>query len=121
VENSKLALIIDDDEDLCQMLKAILGSKFSTIKLAHTLESGKKLINQLVPDVIFLDNNLPDGSGISLIKDIKGVLPSSTIILITAMDNFREQAIEYGADVFLEKPLTYTSIVNALSKASEKA
>jgi two-component system OmpR family response regulator len=120
MENYKLAVIIDDDDDLCQMLKAILNSTFDNVQYTHNLEMGKELLSRLAPDVVFLDNNLPDGQGISLIKYIKTNLSSTAVILITAMGNSKEKALEYGADVFLEKPLTYTSIFNAINKAVRK-
>jgi two-component system OmpR family response regulator len=120
VENYKRALIIDDDDDLCQMLKTILSNTFDIVQYTHNLEMGKKLLSHSTPDVVFLDNNLPDGQGLSLIKYIKENLSSTAVILITAMGNSREKAIEYGADVFLEKPLTYSSIFNALDKATHK-
>lgn len=112
--NSKLVLIIDDDDDLCQMLKVILSESFDNIQYAHNLEMGKSLLGQVMPDVVFLDNNLPDGSGLSMIQYIKGTLPDARVILITAMDNSREEALKSGADVFLEKPLTHASIYGAL-------
>ena len=120
MENYKLALIIDDDDDLCQMLKTILSSTFGNIQCAHNLEMGKKFLSTSAPDVIFLDNNLPDGQGVTLIKYIKDNLSATAVILITAMDNSKEKAMEYGADVFLAKPLTYSSIFTALNKATQK-
>jgi two-component system OmpR family response regulator len=120
MENYKLALIIDDDDDLCQMLKTILTSTFDNIQYTHNLEMGKELLSKSAPDVVFLDNNLPDGQGLTLIKFIKTNSSSTGVILITAMGNSREKALEYGADVFLEKPLTYSSIFNAVNKAMRK-
>jgi two-component system OmpR family response regulator len=120
VGNYKLALIIDDDDDLCQMLKTILNSTFDNVDFAHNLEMGKEFLSRSAPDVVFLDNNLPDGQGVTLIKYIKTNLSSTAVIVITAMGNSKEKAMEYGADVFLEKPLTYSSIFNAINKAIHK-
>jgi two-component system OmpR family response regulator len=120
MENYKLALIIDDDDDLCQMLKTILTSTFDNIQYTHNLEMGKELLSKSSPDIVFLDNNLPDGQGITLIKYIKKNLSSTGVILITAMGISKEKAMEYGADVFLEKPFTYSSIFYAVNKAIQK-
>lgn len=109
-------LIIDDDLDLCTTLKSILGSQNGEVQYAHSLKSGKSLLKQLHPDIVFLDNNLPDGLGVDLIKEIKNILPSTFLIFTTALDNSRGKALEYGADVFLEKPLTYRSIFQVLNR-----
>ncbi len=109
-------LIIDDDLDLCTMLKSILGNKNGEVQYAHSLQSGKSLLKQLHPDIVFLDNNLPDGLGVDVIKEIKNIAPSSFLIFTTALDNYRGKALEYGADVFLEKPLTYKSIFQVLER-----
>lgn len=73
------------------------------------------MMQELRPEIIFLDNNLPDGQGVNLISDIKTQSPSSYIIFITAADNAKDEALYRGVDVFLEKPLTYSSILKALS------
>ncbi len=62
------AVVIDDDVDLCLLVKAILYPSVSKITCVHSLEVGKNILNQINPDLIFLDNNLPDGQGIDLIR-----------------------------------------------------
>lgn len=108
------ALIVDDDVDLCLTLKSVLATTIPNVQIAHTLELGKKILPEFKPEVIFLDNNLPDGQGVNLIKEIRDCSPSSFVIFITAIDNTKDKAIESGVDVFLEKPLTYSSVLKAL-------
>lgn len=114
MENHKLALIIDDDDDVCVILKSILSDAFDEIEYTHSLKSGREFLIRMKPDVVFLDNNLPDGQGVYLIQEIKNIIPAPLVILITAMDNSKKEAIECGTDIFLEKPLTYTSVYHAL-------
>jgi len=109
----KRALIIDDDTDLCMMLKSIVGQAVPRVQCAQTIAAGRKLLNQLHPDVVILDNNLPDGQGLQLVKEIKKRL-RAYIIFITAVDTPKQKALENGADVFLEKPFTYSAIFQAL-------
>lgn len=111
----KHALIIDDDTDLCLLLKVILNTSIPDVKLAHSIESGEKLLRYLRPDVIFLDNSLPDGQGLNYIKEIKSISPESRLIIITANDNTRDEAMLNGADFFLDKPLTPAKIQEALN------
>jgi DNA-binding response OmpR family regulator len=108
------ALIIDDDLDLCTLLKAILQNYISEVLFAHSLVDSVKLLREMKPDVVFLDNNLPDGKGLELIKEFKLLLPGARIIAISAMPGLKKLALENGADIFIEKPLTETNVKRAL-------
>lgn len=112
------ALIIDDDVDLCSLLKAVLTEAVEVVVYVHNLESSKDFIKEHQPDVIFLDNNLPDGQGINYIREIKATLPESLLIVISAMAASKKEALENGADLFIEKPLTEVNVLSALKLVS---
>lgn len=116
----KEALIIDDDVDLCMTLRTVLRSSITTIKTANTLGEGKKQLLDSKPEIVFLDNNLPDGEGVTIIKEIKEHSPDSAIIFITAVDSAKAKALEAGVDIYLEKPLTFTAIMSALGGLANK-
>jgi DNA-binding NtrC family response regulator len=118
MKNFEYALIIDDDTDLCLLLKIILKDMIPHVKFAHSIESGQRLLVQLKPDVIFLDNNLPDGQGVSRIQEIKSKSPGSLLVIITAAGFSREQSLKNGADLFLEKPFIYSNIFSALKSVA---
>jgi two-component SAPR family response regulator len=109
------ALVIDDDNDLCLLLKSLLETVITSVDCADNLQSGFRAIDTLRPDVIFVDNNLPDGQSSGYISRMKEISPASVIILISAIDNFTENAKEFGADGFIAKPLTMESITRALN------
>lgn len=109
------ALIIDDDQDLCFLLKNVLKPKVGNIQIAGTLEEGKELLSKNNPDVIFLDNNLPDGQGVMYISMFKHIVPHAKIIVISAIPTAKEKALEYGADAFMEKPMMADSINQLLA------
>ena len=108
------ALIIDDDVDLCSLLKAILVKQVTDVLFVHSIANCREHINQMQPDVIFIDNNLPDGKGIAFIKELKMLRPGARIIAITAMPGLKKVAFENGADAFIEKPLSEANINRAL-------
>ncbi len=56
-------LIIDDEVDLCILMKNFLVRKDFEVYYAHTLKDGMRLMQNIMPDILFLDNNLPDGTG----------------------------------------------------------
>ena len=56
-------MIIDDEEYLCLLIKTYLSRKDCEVFTANSLSEGLQILNDLLPDILFLDNNLPDGLG----------------------------------------------------------
>lgn len=110
MKRSTRVLIIDDDQDLCFLLKNILTTKVEEVEIASTLERGKELLTKEQPDVVFLDNNLPDGQGVTYISHFKSLAPEAKIILISAMPNAKDKALAHGADAFVEKPIVLATL-----------
>ena len=71
----KKILIVDDEDDLRSLLKAFLIPLNYDVFTASTLGEGLKMIPQVKPDIIFLDNNLPDGLGWDKIDVIQQQVP----------------------------------------------
>lgn len=112
--------IIDDEEDICFLLGNILRQENHRVFWAHSLLEGKKILNKEKASLLFLDNNLPDGSGIEHIEWLKLEYPNIKIIIISAFDGPRERhlAKEKGADHFVGKPFTREEIRLALNSIS---
>jgi len=118
-EKNKLqALIIDDETDICYLLKGILRHKNIDATYASTLAEGEQFIQQFGPAVVFLDNHLPDGYGIDYIRHFKKEYPFSKIVMISAHDTSsdRERAYREGVDFFIGKPFTRDIIIKAVEK-----
>ncbi|HSF46032.1 MAG TPA: response regulator [Chitinophagaceae bacterium] len=79
----KKILIIDDEIDLCILMKNYLIKKHFTVFYAHSLKEGMKLMEEIIPDILFLDNNLPDGTGWSRSDYFFSVNPSLKLILMS--------------------------------------
>lgn len=112
------AAIVDDEKDLCLLLESMLrNERFNTISINTLSEINEKII-PMHPDLIFLDNHLPDGSGICYVPVIRRQLPNAKIVMMTAFntENEREDAMESGADIFLLKPLSRSAIESALTR-----
>lgn len=108
------ALIVDDELDTCLLLGMLL-KKFGIPSLkVHTLADGFEKLKSEQPQLIFLDNNLPDGTGIDRIALFRKQLPNSKLVMITAISSLRERALALGADGFIEKPLDIKKIELAL-------
>ena len=114
------ALIIDDELDICFLLKSILKKRDLDVNYVNRLEDAKIALKNNTPPIIFLDNHLPDGLGIDFISYVKSNYPNTKIIMITAHDTpeDRTRAVQQGVDMFLGKPFTKDAITMALNKVS---
>lgn len=110
-------LIVDDEEEIGLLLKRVLRKKFSVIEHALTIEEGLSFASTLKPNVILLDNNLPDGSGIERLADFQSMYPGTCIIVVSAMTHLGKLALEKGAFAFIEKPLSFTTIMKTIDEA----
>jgi DNA-binding response OmpR family regulator len=112
------ALIIDDETDICYLLAAILRNANIDATYVNTLEEAKNALETLVPEIIFLDNHLPDGMGVNFISYIKHTKPACRVVMITAYDTQTDRlaAAQAGADDFIGKPFTRQSIYGAVNK-----
>ena len=111
-------LIIDDEVDVCYLLKGILKQKSIEATYVTTIAEGEILLSKYEPPVIFLDNHLPDGFGVDYIRLFKREHPSSRIVMLTAHDAYadRERAYREGVDFFISKPFTRNTILNTIEK-----
>ena len=105
-------LIVDDDPDLCHLLGGILRTRNFNVGVAPDLESATHCIAELNPSIIFLDHNLPDGTGIEFIKTINALNKHIKVIVMTAdsTPGIETKALNQGADHFLVKPFSYAII-----------
>lgn len=110
-------LIVDDEEEIGLLLKRVLRKKFSVIEHALTIEEGLSYASTLKPNIILLDNNLPDGSGIERLPEFQHVYPGTCIIVVSAMTHLGKLAIEKGAFAFIEKPLSFSTIMSTIDDA----
>lgn len=99
-------LIVDDEEDFCMIMKSYFERKGMEVFLAFNLSKGLDMIQEKNPDILFLDNNLPDGEGWAKTSDILNQNPSLKINLVSA---YKEKTNEYDgfSNVFVwEKPIS---------------
>jgi two-component system, OmpR family, response regulator len=122
LEPTKLrkVLIIEDEGDMCLLLNILLNGKELDLDHVKSLTDAGEYLAKENPEVIILDNKLPDGFGVDYISVLKKQYPDIKIIMISGFDgSAKDVALENGADVFLEKPFTkdqlYSSIKNLLN------
>ena len=110
------ALIIDDEIDICYLLSSILRTKNLQVKYVNSLSEAADALDKQAPEIIFLDNHLPDGLGVDFITQLKTTHPDIKVVMLTAFDNYsdRSKAFENGVDTFISKPFNKTVICQAV-------
>jgi DNA-binding response OmpR family regulator len=103
-------LIIDDEADLCLLLKDYFVRKNYEVVVTHTLEEGITLLNKTHPDILFLDNNLPDGTGWSSAYKIATDFPDTYIILISAFHPSKPEMPAGAKYRTIEKPIGFADL-----------
>ena len=107
----KRVLIVDDEVDLCMVLKQFLTKRNYEVHVAHTLSEGLDLLNNIRPDALMLDNNLPDGRGWDLAAEIQKKYPAMNITLVSAYQLAKDVRHKLGNTInFLEKPISLKDI-----------
>jgi len=109
-------LIVDDELDICFLLRSILRRKDTSVACANTIDEAKAELKRQQPDILFLDNFLPDGMGLDLINYVAEKFPAVKIIMISAQDSASNQikARQSGAQKFLPKPLVVEDLDDAI-------
>jgi DNA-binding response OmpR family regulator len=112
-------LIIDDEEELCLVLSYALRKKGYQVEYSLNLEEGSEKLNKLNPDVVLLDINLPDGSGLHMIPEIKQ--RNSSFLVISAYEDKKRQALAAGAADFVKKPFDLETITMSIKDIIENS
>jgi len=115
------ALIIDDEVDICYLLKGILRQKNIAADHVTSLAAAESFLQGTAPPVIFLDNHLSDGLGVDYVRTLKARYPFSKIVMITAHDTAhdREKAYREGVDFFISKPFNREIIFRTIEKINQ--
>jgi DNA-binding response OmpR family regulator len=103
----KRILVIDDDYNLCQMIKFSFNRSGAQV---HTASDGREGLHQFYqhrPDLVVLDVRMPDIDGWETCRQIR-LLSNVPIIMLTTLDKDEEivRGLNYGADDFVTKPFS---------------
>ncbi len=113
-------IIIDDEararKSIADLLK-FSPQDISLVAEAESVASGFAVITTHKPDLIFLDINMPDGTGFDLLKKLDNI--NFKIIFITAYEEYAVQAFEFSAIDYILKPVDPTKLFEAINRAHQ--
>lgn len=118
------AVLIDDDKHLRTGLKALLDRYTNEIDIigeAESVKTGVALLEQLKPQVIFLDIHLSDGTGFDILERLANVKGKTNahIVFITAHEQYAVKAFKFSALDYILKPVGPEELQNAIAKIKE--
>jgi two-component system, LytTR family, response regulator len=113
------AIIIDDERLARQELKNLLAIHKEVEVIAECSDAlqAKEKINELKPDIIFCDIQMPGKSGLELVEEISGTID---VVFITAHDEHAIKAFELNAFDYLLKPVQSDRLAETIKKLSIK-
>ncbi|PZP21919.1 MULTISPECIES: response regulator transcription factor [Pseudomonas] len=99
-------LLIDDDEELCELLVSWLSQEGFQVRACHDGNSARAALAQHAPSAVVLDVMLPDGSGLELLRQLRGNHPDLPVLMLSARGEPLDRilGLELGADDYLAKP-----------------
>src|SRR6478735_4186412 len=116
----KKVLIVDDSLFMRQSIKSTLinSGKYIVVGEAATGDQGIELSLDLQPDIITMDNILPDMLGIDIIKELRKEEVAAKIIMVSAVgqENIIQECRASGADDYLVKPFTNEVLIERIDK-----
>ena len=114
----KKVFIFDDNIEILGLCTEILEDLGLEVKTSPTTNSVEEQVSSYMPDLIFMDNWLPDMSGIEATKLLKANdrLKNIPVIYFSANSNISELANQAGADDFLAKPFDIDKFEETVKK-----
>ncbi|MHA7112339.1 LytR/AlgR family response regulator transcription factor [Sunxiuqinia elliptica] len=114
------AAIIDDDQLARRVLFRILDQHFPNIEIvgeASSVESGIDLITKESPDLVFLDIEMPDGTGFDLIERLPEV--NFKLVFTTSYSDYAITAFKYSAFDYILKPVLVENVKATIQRIGE--
>ena len=105
-------LIVDDEMDFCMIMKGFFIKKGYDVFVAFTLQEGLAALKENRPDILFLDNNLPDGQGWDALDEFVEIIPQIRTFLVSAHRNQSSFSGSAENIMIWEKPISLNTLHN---------
>jgi two-component system response regulator HydG len=112
-------LIIDDETDICLLLRRFLGRNGYEVAIANSGKEGIEQLNNFLPDAVMCDFKLGDMSGEEILITIKNRFPNVPVIIITGYSDIKiaVSVMKSGAFDYITKPLIPEEILLTIKRA----
>jgi two-component system LytT family response regulator len=116
-----ITVIIDDEPDAVDFITSIIGEYCPGLDVcgnAHNIKDGATVIEEIKPDLVFLDVEMPNGNGFDLLARFPQ--KKFDVIFITAFNHYAIQAIKFSAVDYILKPINITEFIEAVNRVVSK-
>lgn len=117
--NPSYILVVDDEPDICNLVKDILEDEGFEVSIAKSANEARENLSQKLPDLALLDIWMPKEDGISLLKEWRRNYDNKFPVIMMSGHGTIETAIEatrLGASTFLEKPLIMSKLLQSIKQ-----
>lgn len=116
-----ITVIIDDEPDAVDFIRSIVSEYCTGLDVrgtAHNIKDGQQLINDIKPELVFLDVEMPNGTGFDLLT----YFPEKNfdVIFITAFNHYAIRAIKFSAVDYILKPINIGEFIESVNKVIHK-
>jgi len=117
-------LVVDDASNLRELLTLLLDTE-DDFEVVDTASNGAQALasaEQFRPDIVLLDLAMPVMDGLKALPGLRSRLPEACIVIFTAFDQRElvDEALKLGADAYLEKGASVTSLVALIREATDR-
>ena len=115
-------LAVDDSDPIRRLLRLVAGASSFPCDTAGTVQEASRLIQRNHYDIVFLDYQLPDGTGMDLLEERRAHLSQTMIVMVSAEHELNTvvQLIRKGTYDFIPKPFTREALEERLEKVVEE-
>jgi two-component system LytT family response regulator len=117
MKNILKVVIVDDEQDAVSFIESIIGEYCPDLEIvgkAYSAKEGIEVITQKKPDLVFLDVEMPHGSGFDLLAGFPE--KDFDVIFITAFNHYAIKAIKFSAVDYILKPINISEFIEAVKR-----
>jgi two-component system, LytTR family, response regulator len=114
-------ILVDDEANNIQFLKSLITDNCPLLEIIETTSNandGLLMIQELQPQLVFMDIDMPGMTGFELLKKLEPL--HFEVIFVTAYNQYAMEAFEYNAVAYITKPIVTEKLITAVEKASAK-
>lgn len=114
-------ILVDDEENNLKFLQSLIKENciaLNIIEMANNSKDGMLMIQELQPQLVFMDVDMPGMTGFEVLKKLEPL--SFEVIFVTAYNQYAMEAFDYNAVAYITKPIVTEKLVTAVEKAIVK-